>query len=1037
MTLSELCLRRPVLAIVANLLIVVGGIAAILNLPVRELPDVDTATVTVSVGYEGAAPEVVDAEIAPVIEGAISGMSGIRSLSSDSSRGNSRTVINFETGVDIDAAANDVRAGVARVANDLPEQAAEPRVAKSDDQGDPVVRLSLTSDRQSASDLSDFAARYLVDRIATIPGVTDVSIDGEQAYAMRIWLNRRALAARNITAAEVIAALERNNLELPAGTLETGARQFQVRTDTRLSEPAEFAAIPVGGTADFPVTLGEVARVERGVEDDSSILRADFRAAVGLSVLRQSQSNTVEISSAVEALLPELQDSLPPGSALTIASDDAIFIRASIREVLTTLAITIGLVVAVIALFLGSLRATLVPAVSIPVAIIGACAGLAIFGFSINILTLFALILATGLVVDDAIVVLENVQRRVEDGQPPLAAAARGSRQVTFAVIATTAVLVSVFVPISLLEGQAGRLFTEFGIALAVAVIVSSFVALSLCPLLASRLLTSGKKTGWLGRLVDRVFARIERAYRRGLGFALSIPWLVLGLAGFLGAMALPLFERLPSELTPEEDRGIFFVNIDAPLGVNLSYTDAVVAEVEEILRPLTEEGLATGITALVGRFGDLNRAFVIVRLSEWDQRDLSQFEIIEEVQPRLNRISAADIRIVSPAGLGLRGAGSPLQLQVGGPDRAEVVEWAATLQRAMEENDQLTNVRSGYEPNQPGFRVTIDRDRVRDLGLDAADVSESLQVLLASAEVSEFTEDGRQYPVIVQAEDADRVTPQDIAASFIRTDEGQLVPLAGLITIESDAGPSALYRFNRLPSVDLSAGLAEGYDLGAAIDFVRQAAEAELPPAATITLDGQAREFEEASNALIFAFGLALLIVFLVLAAQFESFIHPFIIILPVPLGVTGALGTLALTGQSLNIYSQVGMVLLIGLMTKNSILIVEFANQLRDEGASVREAAVEGAVARLRAIMMTVASTLLGAVPLVLASGAGAESRVAIGLVIFGGLSFSTLLIVALVPLLYTLLAPLTRRKGHASDALDEALARKGQAGAEASSQ
>ncbi|TGN60114.1 efflux RND transporter permease subunit [Paracoccus liaowanqingii] len=1026
MTLSELCLRRPVLAIVANLLILVGGTAAVLSLPVRELPDVDTANVTINVPYEGAAPEVVDAEIATVIEGAVSGISGIRTISSDSARGNSRTVIEFETGVDIDVAANDVRAEVARISGDLPLQAEDPTVAKSDDQGDPVIRLSLTSERQSASDLTDFADRYLVDRIATINGVADVTIEGEQAYAMRIWLDRRALAARNITTSEVIEALERNNIELPAGALETTSRQFQVRTDTRLSEPAEFESISVGGTADFPVTLGEVARVERGVEDDSSILRADFQSAVGLSVLRQSQSNTVEISAEVEALLPDLRASLPPGTQLTVASDDAVFIRASIREVLVTLGITTALVVAVIALFLGSLRATLVPAVTIPVAVVGACAGLALFGFSINILTLFALILAIGLVVDDAIVVLENVQRRVENGEDPLAAAANGSRQVTFAVIATTAVLVSVFVPISLLEGEAGRLFTEFGITLAVAVIVSSFVALSL----ASRLLRKDQTPGWFGRLVDRVFAAVETGFRKLLGLVLALPWLVLGLVAFLGALSWPLFDRLPSELTPEEDRGIFFINVDGPIGVNLSYTDAVVTEVETILQPLIEDGSATGITSIVGRYGDLNRAFVIVRLAEWGDRDESQFEVIDRIEPRLQQISAADIRVDSPAGLGLRGAGSPLQIQVGGPNRADVIEWATLMQRAMEGNDRLVNLQNAYEPNQPGYRVTVDRDRVRDLGLDAADVSEALQVLFASAEVSEFTEDGRQYPVIVQAEDADRVSPQDIQASFIRTDSGQLVPLAGLVTIEDDAGPPALYRFDRLPSVELSAGLADGYDLGSAIAFVEEAAAEELPVEATMTLDGQARELQDSSGALIFAFGLAVLIVFLVLAAQFESFVHPLIIILPIPLGVTGALGTLFLTGQSLNIYSQVGMVLLIGLMAKNGILIVEFANQLRDEGKDVREAAIEGATSRLRAIMMTVASTLLGAVPLVLATGAGAESRVAIGLVILGGLAFSSVLIVVVIPLLHTLLAPLTSRKGQASEAVDKALAGEGTA-------
>jgi len=1025
MTLSDLCLRRPVLAIVMNVLVLVGGGAALLSLPVRELPDVDTAQVTVTVAYEGAAPEVVDAQITTVVEGAIAAVSGIRSVSSEAERGQSRTVIEFNTDRNIDDAANDVRSEVARVAQDLPEEAEEPVIQKNDSESDPVIRLSMTSDRLSAAELTDYADRYVVDQLATIDGVANVEINGERAYAMRVWLDRRAMAARGVTVDDVATALDNNNVELPAGEIETPGRQFQVRTATRFSDPTEFRQLVVRQTANYPILLGDVATIERGVEDDDSAFRSDEVTAIGLGVIRQSQSNTVQISDAIQAEVANLADTLPEGTKLTVSSDDAVFIRSSIHEVEITLGIAILLVVAVNFLFLGSFRATIIPAVTIPVSLIGACAGLALFGFSINILTLFALILAIGLVVDDAIVVLENIQRRIDEGESRLKASALGARQVTFAVIATTAVLIAVFVPLSFLQGQVGRLFTEFGLVLGVAVAVSAFVSLSLCPMLSSRILCEpGTQRSWFERLVERSLERLNSGYRRVLRLALGWPALVLAVAAFVAMSSVALFGRLPNELTPPEDRGQFSVRIEAPLGASLAYTDGIAKQVEAILRPLREAGTVTGVQTIVGQWGELRRANVIVRLADWKERDQSQDAIITSLRPELNKILGAEVRANSPAGLGLRGSANPLQVSIGGPEFADVAAWAEQLAEAMRGNDGLTGVELDYDNNQPGYDISIDRNRARDLGIDVRMVSEALQTLFASREVTEYLDRGRQYPVMLQAQGTDRNSARDLANVYLRNEAGTLVSLDGLVTVAENATPRALNRYDRLPSVEVSAGLAEGYDMGRGIAFVREAAEEVLPPEAQIAFKGQAREFLDTSSGVQVVFGIALLIVFLVLAAQFESWIHPTVILLSVPLGISGAFATLLFTGMSLNIYSQVGLILLVGLMAKNGILIVEFANQLRDEGYSVREAILEGTVTRLRPILMTTFATVLGAVPLMLTGGAGSESREAIGVVIVGGFTVSTVLTLFVTPVLYDLLARFTRPGSASAADIERAL-------------
>jgi multidrug efflux pump len=1015
MTLSELCIRRPVFATVISLLIVAIGIMSLTRVSVRELPDVDTATVTIRTAYQGAAPEVVDTQITEKIESAVAGISGIRTLSSQSQRGSSRTVIEFETGREIEAAANDVRDAVSRVVGTLPEDADDPQIYKNDSDSDPIIRIALTSDRFSAAELTDYAERYIKDRIATIDGVASVDFFGERAYAMRVWLDRRAMAARSLTVSDIEAAIRANNLELPAGEVVSFDRQFQVRTDTRLKTVEEFQNIAIKQVGNYPVRLSDVARVELGVENDTTLVRANGREAIGLGVLRQSQSNTIAISNAVQEELENIRESLPEGIAVEVASNDAVFIQSSIEEVVKTLVIAIILVIAVIFLFIGSLRATLVPAVTIPVAIAGSFIGLFVLGFSINILTLFALILAIGIVVDDAIVVLENIQRRVEGGQNSLIASVEGSKEVTFAVIATSLTLIAVFVPISFLEGTVGRLFTEFGIIMAVAVAFSTLVALTLCPVLCVLFLKPGDTRSSIEIWVERVFKSINNGYRRSLNASLNAPLLIIFFALLFAVSAYWLYGQIPRELSPKEDRGVFFISVSAPQGATVSYTDREARDIEKLVQPLVEEGHAQTVFSVVGFRRNERRGFIVARLYPWEQRSVSSQELVSRLQPTVSAVPGVRAFPVQPSGLGLRGSSRPLQIVVGGPDFESVKKWSQLLREKLETNDRLQNVDSNYEETQPQISLNINRKLADDLGISIQTIGSTLQTLFASREVTNYVDRGREYPVILRAQDEDRRTDDDLVNVFVRSQtSNSLIPLSALVdTTETTATPE-INRYDRLLSIELTASLADGYDLGTAIQYVQDAAAEVLPPEARISFSGQSKQFLETSGGVMMTFIFAIIIVYLVLAAQFESFIDPLVIILAVPLSVTGAFVTLWLTGISLNIYTQIGLILLIGLMAKNGILIVEFANQLRDRGMDVRDAVLEASVIRLRPIIMTVLSTLLGAVPLALSNGAGAESRVAIGFVIIGGFGFASLLTLFLTPVLYNLMARYTKPRG-----------------------
>ncbi|MEE4251902.1 MAG: efflux RND transporter permease subunit, partial [Alcanivoracaceae bacterium] len=937
--------------------------------------------------------------------------------------GSARTSIEFNLGRDVDAAANDVRDAISRVLGRLPEDADPPVIAKTDADARPIIWVTLTSSTLAPEELSDFAERNLVDRFSVLDGVADVFIGGQRRYAMRVWLDRRRMAAHGITVTDIEQTLRANNIELPAGKVESASRDFTVRADSRLSDVAEFKRLVVRRDGDHLIRLGDVAEVELGVENRDTVLRANGEVAIGLGIIRQSKANTVAVSDLVQAEIARVQEALPADISLGINHDESIFIRASIKEVLITLAISVALVILVIWIFLGSLRATLIPAVTIPVSIIGAFAGLALLGFSLNVLTLLALILAIGLVVDDAIVMLENIQRRMDEGEKPLVAAFLGARQVAFAIVATTLTLVAVFVPISFMGGDVGRLFAEFGFTLAAAVVVSSVVALSLAPMLCSRWLKPHEKQAepnWL----DRQLINMADLYQRTLHYTLSHPAPVLSVA-FAGCVLAALaWTQVPRELAPTEDRGVFIIPATAPQGATANYTQHHAGKIEEIVLPLLEQGEVHRVLSIVGFRGQVTNAFTIVRLKHWDERQRKQQDIVTDVLQKLPQVPGLRAVAINPPGLGQSAFSQALEVVISGPDYVSAVAWSEQILARMEENPGLFGATTDYDETQPQLDVRLLRDRAADLGISADDVGQTLQAMLASSVVTTYLDRGREYDVMLEAMPADRATPDDLNNIYLRAGSGDLVALSSIIDLYQQGAAPELRRVGRLPSVTLSASMAPGYDLGSAISFIEQTARETLPAEARVSYKGMAEEFQSASAAIYITFALAIVIVFLVLAAQFESWIHPLIIMLTVPLAIAGAVIAIRMSGNSINVYSQIGMIMLVGLMAKNGILIVEFANQLRDQGRTVSQAIIEGATVRFRPVLMTGISTIFGALPLVMAVGAGAESRMSIGIVIIGGLLFATVLTLFIIPLLYNWLAGYASSANAIAERLDREL-------------
>jgi multidrug efflux pump len=1013
---SELSIKRPVFAIVISLLIAAFGYLSYAGLPLRELPDIDPPVVSVQTTYPGASANVVETRITQIVEEAVAGIEGIDTITSSSRDGSSSVNITFRLTRDIEAAANDVRNAVSRVLDNLPDESDPPEVQKASSDGAPIMFLNMTSATMSRMQLTDYAERYIVDRLATVDGVSQINAFGE-TKALRIWINRDALAARGLTVSDIETALRAENLELPAGRIESNARNLTIRIARGYNTARDFGQLVIKRADEgHLIRLGEVAKVEIANRERRSDFRGNGRSQVGVGVFKQSTANQLAVARDIRAEAEQIRKDLPQGTELVIAVDYSVFIEHSVEEVFITLLITGILVFAVIYLFLGDFRAAFIPAVTVPVCLLGSMILLALFGASVNLLTLLALVLAIGLVVDDAIVVLENVQRRIDEGEPALLAAVRGTQQVAFAVLATTAVLIAVFVPIVFLEGSTGRLFSELGIALGSAVAFSALIALTLCAMMCSKLLVPIERESALSKSIHGATNWMAEGYRRTLLASLNAPGIIISILIVTTAGAYGLFLLVPAEIAPSEDRGVFDINVSMAEGTGYDAAHAQMLQIENELLPLVKDGTASRIIIRVpGSFGqsaDFNSGRGIVVLAPWGERP-PQAEVIEAVSAKLRKFPAvrANANARSSFSRGGGGGQTPVQFVLGGNSFEELLLWRDKMLEKAEQFPGLTNVDADYKETKPQLSVSIDKTRAAELGVSTQTIGRTLETLLGQRRIGTIVEDGEEYDVIVESEGVDRRQPSDLTNIMVRGRGNELIPLSNLVTLREQAGASSLSRYNRLRAITISANLAPGTTLGQGLAFLEQTAREELPPNAQINYKGQSLEFKESSSQLAFTFGLALIIVFLVLAAQFESFVHPFIIILTVPLAVAGALFGLWASGATMNIYSQIGIVMLVGLAAKNGILIVEFANQLRDEGQSVRDALVEASVTRFRPIVMTSLATVMGALPLMLWQGAGSESRFAIGIVIFSGVIFSTLLTLFVVPAFYNLLARFTR--------------------------
>ncbi len=996
-----LFVRRQILAYVLSALILLAGIASLFGVEVRELPNVDRPVITVTTDFSGASPESVDQEITSRIEGAVGRVAGIKSISSNSRFGRSRVTLDFNESTDLDVAATDSRDAVARIANQLPDGADTPRIVKADANAQAVLRIAVTSPGRSPQELTQIVQERVEDRLISIDGVADLQIYGDREPIFRVDIDMAELASRGLTLADLRRTLSDVAYDAPAGDLSGASQSISVRTTATVAAPQEFEDLVIAEH----VRVGDVARVSLGPAPDETVLRANGQTGIGLGVIRQATSNTLEISAAVREVVAELDRTLPDDVSVFVTSDDAVFIRGSITEVLKTLGLAVAIVVVVIFLFLRNFRATAIPALTMPVALIGTLAAIYLVGFSVNILTLLALVLATGMVVDDAIVVLENIVRRRSEGMGPRAAAVLGTRQVFFAVVTTTATLAAVFIPLSFLPGQAGGLFREFGFTLAMAVMLSSVVALTLCPTLASRMLTKDPNPGprgpfvWLGN-------RLAALYARTLDWALAIPFVIVLVAALFALTAAMVFGSIRQELTPREDRAVALLSVTAPQGVSLEYTTQKTREIEAAIQPLRASGEVTNVFSITG-FGADNRGFMVFSLAPWEERGRSQDEIVGQINGSLRNIIGVRAFAIQPNSLGIRGAGRGLTFAVAGNSYEQLAEVSEQLVARMQEDPAFGQVRLEYETTQPQLFIEIDRTRASDLGIDITGLGEALRAVLDGRTVGSVFIDDLSYDIQMLSTSDPVDDPGDLQNVFVQASDGQMVPMSSFVTLEERAVAPELEREGQNRSVEISAGLTPEMSLGDALQEVRSLAEEVLAEENRIVPLAEAATLDETASGLLMTFGFAIVVVFLVLAAQFESFISAIVVMATVPLGLACAIFALLLTGLSLNVYSQIGLVMLIGIMAKNGILIVEFANQLRDAGNDVRSAIHDASTVRLRPVMMTMTSTVLGGVPLILSTGAGAEAREALGWVIVGGLGLATLSTLYLTPIAYLLLA------------------------------
>ncbi|MBP2231577.1 multidrug efflux pump [Azospirillum agricola] len=1014
MVLSDISVRRPVLATVMSLALMLIGIVSYQRLSVREYPKIDEPVVTVETTYKGASAQIIESQVTQTLEDSLAGIEGIDVMSSISRAEKSQITLRFRLDRNVDTAASDVRDRVARVRAVLPDEIDEPVIAKVEADAQPIIYLAFSSDRHSPLDVTDFADRYVKDRLQNLPGVAQVRIFGERRFAMRLWLDPQRMAAYRVTPQDVEAALRKQNVEIPAGRVESVSREFTVVSETDLRTPEEFERIILRDDSGYLVRLRDVGRAEIGALDERVSARFNGRGAVAIGVVKQSTANPLDVSKAVNDALPVIRAALPDGMGVDVGYDSSVFIAKSIDAVFHTIFEAIVLVVLVIFFFLRSLRATLVPLVTIPVSLIGGFALMYAFGFSINTLTLLSMVLAIGLVVDDAIVMLENIFRYVEEGMDPFRAALKGSKEIGFAVVAMTITLAAVYAPIGFMTGRTGRLFTEFALTLAGAVIVSGFVALTLSPMMCSKLLRHETRHGFFYRAIERFLEGMTNGYRRLLRLSLRARPLILLIGAGVAAASYVLFGGLKSELSPVEDRGTIVGIAIAPEGATLDYTMTYAQRMEALFReiPVLEK-----FFVVVG-FPVVNQGIAFVRLVDWDQREVKQQAITAQLFPKMFGIPGILGFVTNPPSLGQSPIDKPVNfvIQTSLPFE-ELQKMVDGLLAEARKFPGLTNLDTDLKLNKPELRIVLDRDKAADLGVEVDAVGRTLETLLGGRQVTRFKKEGKQYDVVVQVANIDRRNPDDIASIHVRGGlsataaaaggTAPMISLANLVTVEERVAPKELNHFNKLRSATITATLAPGTSLGEALTYLQGAARRVLPATAQTDYAGQSREFRESATGLYFVFVLALAFIYLVLAAQFESFVDPFVIMLTVPLSMTGALAALQIGGGTMNVYSQIGLVTLVGLITKHGILIVEFANQLQRGGVEIRKAVEDAAVMRLRPILMTTGAMVLGAVPLATAQGAGAESRQAIGAVIVGGMTLGTLLTLFVVPTVYSYIA------------------------------
>ena len=1003
MHVSELTVKRPVLASVISLFLVLIGIISYDKLTIREYPDIDKPVITVSTIYRGASAEIMERDVTQVLEDSISGISDIKEIKSDSKNEFSSIKIEFNLNRDMDSAANDVREKVSRVSSLLPKESNQPRVSKSDTDARAVMWIGFSSDQLSAIELNDYLDRNIIDRLSILPGVASITIGGERKYAIRVWLDPDKMSSRNITVTDILRAINSENIEKPAGRLDSNTRELELQMTSKLSDINEFENIVLKIVNGSKIRLSDVARLTIGAETDRGFLRANGKNAIGLGIVRQTKSNVLKVTDAVKSEIEKIRPSLPSNIEMKIGYDQSIFVRESINQVRFALFISMLMVIGVIYYFLRSPSATVIPAITIPISVTATFYIIYLLGYSLNVLTFLALVLAIGLIVDDSIVVLENIKRRIDNGESVYDGSILGAKQITFVVIATTIVLISVFLPLSFMEGKTGRLFIEFGVVLSFAVIFSSIVALTLTPMLCSKLLDTSNSLD----LEPTVVSKFRNYYKKSLMDSQNNPKKVYIFSLAMILISVLIFQFINKELAPTEDRGVFIIIVSTPEGSTLQYTDNIVKEVESTLEPYKEKEEIQTIFAVVapgfsGKPGAVNTAYLFATLTGWDQRR-HQKDIVREIFPKLLSIPGAKVIAINPPSLGGSRFTPGIQFVISGSNYDDIYSWANII---LDKSSSLRirNSDIDYKITNPRLNLNVDRDKAYELGVTAEEIGTTIETLLASNKVTTFSKDGLTYNVILQAEENFRINKNNLDNIFIKSPtSNSLIPLSNLVTYDETSTSNSLKRINRMPSTIFSASLLPGYPLGDALEELTTLARNNLPSNASVSFTGASKEYFESGNSLLVTILFAILIVYLVLSAQFESFKNPLTIMFTVPIALTAGLYTLFLTGTSLNVYSQIGFLMLIGLIAKNGILVVEFANQLRNDGYSIDDAIIESSLTRLRPVLMTTISTLLGAIPLVLSSGAGAESRYSMAIVVFGGITLSALITLYLIPALY----------------------------------